>query len=58
MAASQESPNDADTILERYAQTERQDPAALRRGCFWVFIASLVLVISSVTAIWFFYYRD
>ncbi|HEY8931845.1 MAG TPA: hypothetical protein VIM44_00880 [Rariglobus sp.] len=51
------APADADTLLERYAAEERQNPADLRRGCFIVFFLALALVIGAVTVAWLLFYR-
>lgn len=48
---------DADSLLERYAATERQNPTDIRRGCFIVFFAALFLVAAGVAAVWFIFYR-
>ncbi len=48
---------DADSLIERYAATERQNPADIRRGCFIVFFAALLLVAVGVAAVWLIFYR-
>ena len=48
---------DADSLIERYAVTERQNPADIRRGCFIVFFAALLLVAVGVATVWLIFYR-
>jgi len=48
---------DADELLKRYADEERENPGAIRSGCFIVFGASLLLLIATVATVWLVYYR-
>jgi hypothetical protein len=48
---------DADALLEKYASDERQNPAAIRRGCFVVFIAAFAVLAAAVATIWLVFYR-
>jgi hypothetical protein len=50
-------PIDADALLERYAEKERQHPADIRRGCLLFFIGALALLALTLTAIWWLRYR-
>jgi hypothetical protein len=48
---------DADALIERYASSDRQNPADLRRGCLLIFSAVLFLIIMTVAIVWLVYYR-
>lgn len=48
---------DADALLEKYGSGERQDPAAIRRGCFIVFIAAFGVLAAGVATVWLVFYR-
>jgi len=47
---------DADTLVEKYAAGERQNPSDIRRGCLIVFGCSLGLLITGVAALWMLFY--
>ncbi len=46
-----------DALMERYASSERQNPADLRRGCLLIFSAGVFLMITGVLIVWLVYYR-
>jgi hypothetical protein len=56
-APDQDPAPDVDALIERYASSERQNPADLRRGCLLVFSAGLTLMIVSVVMLWLVFYR-
>lgn len=47
---------DPDALLERYASTERQSPADVRRGCFIVFFAAFFLLTAAFATVWVLFY--
>ena len=51
------APAEADALIEKYAADERQNPDDIRRGCLYVFISALILLIAGVTAVWLLFYR-
>ena len=50
-------PIDADALIERYAEKERQHPADIRRGCLLFFIGTLAVITLGIAAIWWLSYR-
>ncbi len=50
-------PIDADALIERYAEKERQHPADIRRGCLLFFVGALALLALTITAVWWLRYR-
>jgi hypothetical protein len=47
----------AETLIEKYADEERQNPNAIRRGCLIVFTLSLALIAAGVATVWILFYR-
>jgi hypothetical protein len=50
-------PIDADALIERYAEKERQHPADIRRGCLLFFLGTMALFALTITAVWWLRYR-
>ena len=50
-------PIDADSLIERYAEKERQRPADIRRGCLLLFIGTLALLALILVGVWWMRYR-
>lgn len=47
----------ADALIEKYAANERQKPADIRRGCFYLFAAAIILLTGAIIAVWLIFYR-
>ena len=50
-------PIDADALIERYAEKERQRPADIRQGCLLLFIGTLALLVLGIVGLWWMRYR-
>jgi hypothetical protein len=50
-------PIDADALIERYADTERQRPADVRRGCLLTFAGLMALITIVILGVWWLRYR-
>lgn len=50
-------PAEADSIIEKYAAAERQNPADIRRGCLVVFFSAFALLAAGIAAVWLLFYR-
>ncbi len=52
-----EADSHADSLIERYATAERQNPRDIRRGCLLIFTAALLVISGAVATAWLIYYR-